>query len=287
MGYWAKKVFKEKIDQKSFVLVYIYFLMPIIMIWGIMERPIDWDLIQVPTLYLITMIITFGIGWVLSQYMLTDPKDRAITRISGLIGNTGNIGIPLSLAVWGIHTVPYTAMINLMTAIFVMTVGAYNYSRGRHSVRQSVTNVLKLPMIWATILAFSLQYFSIELPKEFDVFLEMGAYTGLTIQLIIFGMFAATVKIKNQHPKLTGLTMVMKFGILPGVGWCVCAYFKLPELLVQIILLQCLVPIAVNNVNLASLFDCDPDKVSWLSLLSVAISIILIPWVLSTSVVTW
>jgi len=38
-----------------------------------------------------------------------------------------------------------------------------------------------------------------------------------------------------------------------------------------------MVPIAVNNVNLAALFDCYPEKVAWLIILT---SLVFIPYFL-------
>lgn len=280
MGFWAKKTFEEQVDQKSFVLVYIYFLMPVIMVWSIMTRPIDWLLIRVPVMYLGVMLLAYGIAW-LASYSFSDDKDRAIAKITGLVGNTGNMGIPLGLALWGVQSVPYTAMINLFNAIFVMTIGAYTYSRGQHSIQKSIMNVIKLPMIWATVFALGLQYFEVSLSQDVHFFLEMGAYTGLSIQLIIFGMFLATVKVQFQYPQLTALTMGLKFVILPLLGLLVSYVVGFSPMITQIMVLQCVVPIAVNNVNLAALYDCDAPKVAWLSFISVVIALILIPLVLS------
>jgi predicted permease len=51
--------------------------------------------------------------------------------------------------------------------------------------------------------ALAVNYYEIPIPKEFDFALEMGAYTSLTLQLIIFGTYLYSVKIKTIPWKLS------------------------------------------------------------------------------------
>ena len=276
-GFFLKKLFKDQIQERSFVLVYIYFLMPIIMIWGILSKPLKMDIIIIPSYFLFILIISYMTTYLLSRLFLNDPKNQAIGTITGIIGNTGNMGIPIGLAVYGIESVPYTAMINLFNAVFVMTIGAYTYSRGSFTIKKSIINVIKLPMIWATIIAFMGHYFKIQLSQPFLHFLEMGAYTGIVIQLIIFGMFLAGVKWNYFYPRIASIVLSAKFILLPLLALIVIKYLKLNVFYSQILLLQALVPIAVNNVNLAALYDCYPNKVAWVSFLAFILATILLP----------
>jgi malate permease and related proteins len=276
-GYLAKRFFKDQVQEKSFVLVYIYFLMPIIMIWGILSKPLAMDIILIPSYFLFILIISYIVTYLLSCLFLNDPKNQAIGTITGIIGNTGNMGIPIGLAVYGIESVPYTAMINLFNAVFVMTVGAYTYSRGTFTIKKSIINVIKLPMIWATIIAFIGHYFKIELSQSIFNFLEMGAYTGIVIQLIIFGMFLADVNWNCFYPRIASIVLSAKFILLPLLALMVIKYLNLNVFYSQILLLQALVPIAVNNVNLAALYGCYPNKVAWVSFIAFILATILLP----------
>jgi predicted permease len=55
LGYLAKKVFKEQIDEKTLILISVYFLQPILTFWGLTRAPINFDLIYTPFLYFITV----------------------------------------------------------------------------------------------------------------------------------------------------------------------------------------------------------------------------------------
>ena len=251
--------------------------MPIIMIWGILSKPLSIDLFLIPSYFLLILVLGYIITYLLSKLALSDPKNQAIGIITGLIGNTGNMGIPIGFAIYGIASVPYTAMINLINAIFVMTIGAYTYSRGSFSIKESIKNVLKLPMIWATIVAFSIQLFHIPISKDVFHFLEMGAYTGLVVQLLIFGMFLATVSWRVFYPRIISIVLGTKFILLPSLALALIYYFKIPSFYSSLLLLQTLVPIAVNNVNLAALYDCYPNKVAWVSFIAFIMGFIILP----------
>ena len=277
MGYAGKKIFKDSLDERSFVIFYIYFLMPLVMIWGILSKPLDIQLLLIPSYFLMILLACYGITFFLSRFFLTDPKNQAIGIVTGIIGNTGNMGIPIGLALYGVESVPYTAMINLINALFLMTIGAYTYSRGSFSVIASLKNILKLPMIWATFFAFILQFLNVQISTDFFHFLEMGAYAGLVVQLITFGMFLATVSWAVFYPRISMIVLGSKFLIFPGLSLVVITFFNLPVFYAKILLLQSLVPIAVNNVNLAALYDCYPNKVAWVSFIAFVIAIFTLP----------
>ena len=173
-GWFAKYLFKAQLNERSFVLLSLYFLQPLLIFWGILIRPLDWTLFFVPALYLLALIIA-AIVVIPFRYATKDTKDASILQITGLISNTGNLGIPLGLLLFGPVSVPYTAMINLVNALFIYVVGAYRYSRGQCSVKSSFFNILKLPMIYSALLAILWQWFQWPFPQIFMHPLEMAA----------------------------------------------------------------------------------------------------------------
>ena len=46
-----------------------------------------------------------------------ERSDQSVYLASSLVGNTGNLGIPLGIAIFGIESVPYTSIINIGLAI--------------------------------------------------------------------------------------------------------------------------------------------------------------------------
>lgn len=118
MGYIAKKVFKDEIDEKTLILISIYFLQPMLTFWGLTRSPIDYNLVFTPFLYFIIITTVLVILLLVSRYLFEDQKDRSIFIATSLIGNTGNLGIPLGIAIFGEYSVPYTSIINITNIFF-------------------------------------------------------------------------------------------------------------------------------------------------------------------------
>jgi len=92
----------------------------------------------------------------------------------------------------------------------------------------------------------------------------MGAYSSIVIQLLIFGIYIATIKIKEISFLLGFITIFNKFIIFPIIGFFILKLFPLKELFFKPIMIEILTPLAVTNVNLAALFDLYPKKVAFL-----------------------
>ena len=52
IGYFFKKVFKNQIDEKTLILLSVYFLQPILTFWGLTRVSLNHELLYVPIIYL-------------------------------------------------------------------------------------------------------------------------------------------------------------------------------------------------------------------------------------------
>ena len=155
--------------------------------------------------------------------------------------------------------------------------GAYRYSRGTFSIRDSVINIIKLPMIWTAFIAIIWQLFNWHFPSQLLKPLEMAAYSTMVLQLMIFGMFVASIKWHDLEFKNIILVQITKYAIFPFTVISLHFLFNIPDLAKQCLILQAFMPIAVNNMNLAALYDCYPQKVAIHALISTSIALILVP----------
>ena len=268
VGYSAKRAFKERIDEKSFNLLSVYFLQAFLTFWGLLKRPIDTEFLLAPLIYLGIIAISILVTFILARQLFTDTKERSIASISALIGNTGNLGIPLGIAIFGEESIPYTTLINLMNVFVVYTLGVYFYSRGNFSMRESILNIFKLPPLWFALLALGFNFFHIQLPEEVMNALGMGAYASMVLQLILLGMYFYSVKLRHLNIKLIIHVNLMKFLLLPLLAFFILQLTSLPMMIKGIIFMELFMPLAVANVNLGSLYHCKPEDITALIFIS-------------------
>ncbi|MDP3266255.1 MAG: AEC family transporter [Sulfuricurvum sp.] len=262
VGFGAKWTFKEKIDDRTITLLSVYFLQIFLTFWGLLKRPIDMGLLLAPSVYLGITLLSLLLMIPLSKLLFKDTKERSIATVAALIGNTGNLGIPLGIALFGEVCVPYLTLINLANVFVVYTIGVFYYSRGEFSVHDSLMNIVKLPVLWAAMGAIALNLVGYIPSPAVDKTLMMGAYASMTMQLVLFGIYLYGIKLGELNAKLSLWVSGTKFILIPILAWIVLRQIEMESSVKGMVFLELMVPLAVANVNLASLYNCAPRTVT-------------------------
>jgi len=268
LGYIAKRIFKEDIDRKTLTIFSVYFLQPFVTVWGFSTAKLSVEHIFVPLYYLGIIALVLIPTLFIARGVFDDPKERAIFSIAGFVGNTGNIGIPLGIALFGESSVIYATLINIANVFVVYGLGVYIYSRGSFSIKQSLLNIIKIPIIPASIIAILININHIEIIPQIQEFFKMGAYGGIVLQLFLLGTFLYGIKIREIKLSLLIGTLSQKFIIVPLATAIILSFTDLSIFVQGVIFMEMMTPLAVANINLASLYDCRPQDVTTLILLS-------------------
>ncbi len=273
LGFLAKKQFK--IDGKTLVILSTYYLQPFLTLWGIMLMPINKNLILAPIYYLIAVFVALIFTFLISL-TLKDKKDRIIATLTPLIGNTGNLGIPISYFFWGDFGAMIATLINLANIFFIYSFGIFFFAKGEYSFKEAFKKIIKIPVMWFGILALILNIKGIHFSNDVMKILQMGAFASIVTQLIIFGVYIAEIKIKADDKALVFITILNKFIIFTFVGFLILKFLGVENRYLWPILLEISTPLAISNVNLAALFNLYPQKVSFLVLITSVIFLILL-----------
>jgi len=268
MGYLAKRSFKDQIDDKTITLINVYFLQVFLTFWGLLIRPIDISLLYAPSIYLVIVLIIVIISAFTAKLLFENKKEYSIATVAAIIGNTGNLGIPINIAIFGEESIPYTTVVNLVNVFVVYTIGVYYYSRGTYDVKTSLKNIIKLPILWAAIVAILLSAYQVQIHSSIMNMLMMGAYASMTMQLFLFGIYLYGTKIKEISKRLLLWVMTLKFIVLPLTAFSVLVSVDLEPMIKGIVFIELMMPLAVANVNIASLYDCQPRVVTALVFVS-------------------
>ncbi|MGB7402581.1 MAG: AEC family transporter [Arcobacter sp.] len=276
IGFVFKKSFKGEVNERTLVLLNLYFLQPLLVFWGLTRAPISKEFLLTPVVTGISLLIVLIILYLYSlRFFEKDVQDKSIFLASSLVGNTGNLGIPLGIAIFGLQSVPYTSIINIVNVFYMYIFSVYFFTGEKFNIKSSLKAIFKMPAIHVTFIAILFNYYDLHINADFEKFFTMGAYTAIVMQLVIFGIFMSDVKIKSANWHLALNISLFKHFILPSVGLGVIFLFDLPPLVSAIIFMELFVPLAVNNVNLASLYKCKPIDATFSVLVSSLIFVIL------------
>ncbi len=261
LGFAAKRIFDE-ISERTLVLLSVYFLQPILSFWGILGAKIDAAAVTAPLVYFSISLFAALFGYFIFSRIFEDKRDAVIVTAGGVIGNTGNLGIPLLLAMFGKGAVFYAVLINLANIFVLYVIGVFLYSLGNYTAKEALKNILSMPVIWSALAAIALNISGFELPGALAQTVEMGAYTSMTLQLIIFGVFLGGLGRFKPDFRIVAWGMGYKFLAVPMLAFVVLGLLSIEPFLKTLIFLQVCMPLAVNNVNLASLYNCKPYTVT-------------------------
>jgi predicted permease len=282
-GFVLKKIFTKELNTKSIVILSIYILQPILGLWGFIKAPLVFDMLGVGVLYLCTAFFLAGSIFYVSKFFITDKKQQTIISFLGTSGNTGNIGIPLSSSLYGAVGVVVATVINFFNIIWNFIFGVYYYARGEKSMKKSLIEVLKMPLLWTSCLGIIINIFSVHVPYEIEYFLEIGAYSAICIQLLLLGIFISGIQVSKIEKITQSWVIFLKFILMPALGFLLLLVYQhffgaiAPEIIAVFIIELC-VPIAVNNGNLATLYNCYPQKVAESILISYIMFILFVPF---------
>ncbi len=226
---------------------------------------------------MIIVLVTLLLLIFINKKIFKDRTEQSIYLASSLVGNTGNLGIPLGIALFGIESVPYTSIINIGNTLFIYIFSVYFFARDQFSIKQAIISIMKIPGIWFALFALIINYNGITINKHIYSALEMGAYTSMVIQLLIFGIYLCSVKIKSIPWHLSLHISFVKHILLPLVGiFIVLCFTSLNSFVASILIMELMVPLAVNNVNLAALYNCKPFDVAATILISSSLFVMLL-----------
>lgn len=244
--------------------------------WGLTRAKIDQSFLTTPAVYFAAIFITLIFSLLYAKKIFRkDIQDKSIFLASSLVGNTGNLGIPLGIALFGIASVPYTSILNIANTFFIYIFSVYFFAGDKFRFIDAIKEVIKIPAIHSAFFALLFNYYGFTLSEDFEKVFTMGAYSAIVLQLVIFGIFISQVKIKSANWKL-GLNIVLfKHIILPLIGIFIIINLKIDPFIASIIFLELIVPLAVNNVNIASLYNCKPIDTTF-SILVSSISFVLL-----------
>lgn len=194
-----------------------------------------------------------------------------------IFGNTGNLGIPLSMFAFGQAGLGYAVVMLAVSAILSFTYGIYLVAG-----RSAGSKVIREPMVWATLLGGLFLWQDWETPRFLTNALELTGQMAVPLMLITLGTAVARLT-----PGRTGTAIALslvKFLVSATAGWGLALAFGLDQTATGVLILQLATPVAVTAYLLAEKFDADSSAVAGLVVVSTLMSAVLLPALLSALV---
>ena len=229
-----------------------------------------------------------AIGWfvlaALAGHALLALAGAALVRVMQLerrsylapfiFGNTGNLGIPLSLFAFGEAGLGYAVAMLAVSAVLSFTFGIYlvaGEGGGGKALRE--------PMVWATLLGALFLWQGWHTPQFLTNALDLIGQMAIPLMLITLG-----VAVARLTPDKTGLAVLLsliKVTLSAAIGWGLGLAFGLDYTAFGVLVLQLATPVAVTSYLLAEKFEADAQAVAGMVVVSTLMSVAALPLLLS------
>lgn len=234
----------------------------------------SFDLPAYSNLAIGALIVILGSGlliWPICRLLRVQPK-TFLPPI--MFNNSGNLGIPLLVLAFGEQALPAAVVLFLVENLLHFTVGIYMLDH-----RTNPLNVLRIPMIIATIAGLMFSSFDWTLPNAVQVPIDMLGQIAIPLMLFALGVRMTSVDLSNWKIGLWGTLLTPLSGVV--IALALQPILQLEPLQFSYLLIFGALPPAVLNYMMAERYKQEPQQVASIVLLGNIGSLVLIPVVLA------
>jgi predicted permease len=210
--------------------------------------------------------------FILSRYIWTAPDTKNMANLNAsAVANTnsGYFGIPVAFFTFTPTVFSHYLVANFGITVFMLTIGYCLYANNTDTIKNSLTQLAKLPAFYALISGFGVSLFNIPIPDYLRIILEYSAnVTGVIFSIggmMIIGIGLCQLTIKDICWKTIFWSNIFCFTLWPLVVWILLLidqsflHWIMPDDY-KIFWLMALCPIGVNAVLYATQFNLHPKK---------------------------
>ncbi|GAB4475861.1 MAG: AEC family transporter [Anaerolineae bacterium] len=206
-------------------------------------------------------------------------EHRPVLTAGTLFTNSGNYGIPLMLLAFGPEGVGINAIYLLVNIIALFTLGVYLIGRGQQRLRHALLDLLKVPVVWAIIVALGLRLVITRLPDQVSLPIGLLADSYIPLALMTLGMQLSRTR---QIGPVSSSALVALLRLLggPAVMYGLVTLLGLDHSLAAVLVVAAAMPTAVNVYIISLEYERAPELASQIIFLTTLASALTVPMVI-------
>lgn len=266
----------KQLDTKHLLTIVLYFFMPVMIFKTLTTAQISLtDVSETMLFNVLNLGLLWGAAILVSKVLKARDSEMAGLSLISTLTNSVNYGLPLVLLAFGALGLEKASVYVVIQIVIVNTFGIYMAARSKFSTKNALLSVLKLPSIYALLLAVIIRLLNVEIPVGLGQGFNMVAQAYSPVVLLILGAQMASVKIEQtegESQRIFWAGMTMRMLAAPLIAWGSLTILGINGIMFPVLFILASMPVAVNSVILAKKFDASSAIVSkcilWTTLLS-------------------
>jgi predicted permease len=278
-----------KLEVEPIATLMIYGLIPIVMFGATAKMELLKEHI-LPAFIIGAISLSASIlAYYFAKRIWPDDNRANLLAMLGVSSNATYFGIPIAIAMTDKSWLGVYMLMLIPLFILDASLGVFFAARGQFSVKQSLINVAKLPIIYGAISGLIYNMIGLTLAPLLVVYWERFTGSVIIVGMMLIGAGLAKID-KTAFDKTFFIAVaILRYLVWPALGLLFIALdvfiFKLfQETIYTFIVLICSCPLAANNVAYAAKFKLQPTLTATVVMISSLLAIGFIPllfWVKS------
>ncbi len=283
LGFIAGRLYKKLNGPVALLVIYI--IAPVVIFNGVVTTKISLSTISIPILFFVVCSFISILIYYISGFIWKDSAKNILGFVAGT-ANTGYIGLPVAVAIFGNEVIGIVALALLGTTLYTNSFGFFLAAKGQYNVKSSLVRVIKLPILYAFLLGIIINVFGIHLGKIYFDIAGIFSRVYIILGMMLIGLGLTNIKKFAFDKKFVGISFFAAFILWPIVILTILFLdshtLKIYDAnLYKILMLMSILPVATNVIPYSTLLKSHPEKVSLVVFLTTLFSLFYIPLIIT------
>jgi predicted permease len=212
--------------------------------------------------FTIASVLALGlITWVFGRLFKLERRLMAAVLLTVMFGNAGNYGLSLNLFAFGENALAYASLYFVIVAIMVYTIGVFIASLGSMNIKNALQGLLKVPAIYAVLLAMLFKGFDLSLAVPINRAVTVLSDAAIPVLMVLLGIQLYQIHWDGETLAIS-ISNVMRLVAAPLLAIGFGLAFGLDGAAYQAGVLESAMPTAVVMTVLATEYDVRPTFVT-------------------------
>jgi len=250
--------------------------LPALTIIAINNVRVSADMLMIPLLAMIVVLVMYALSNLANRGLKMPKMMFGSFLVGTMIMNTA-YALPFFSAAFGDEGLARASLFDIGNTFMIFTFTYYNaikYGDNPHTDRIAWNKFLKLPPLWAMLLAFGLKVSGLALPQLSLNFLSLVGMPTTPLVMIALGLYFEP-RLKNMGKAFLAIFIRMGLGL--GVGYLLALLFGLSGLTQTTVIVCSALPIGFNTLIFANLENMDVEFAATMVSFSIIIALIYLP----------
>lgn len=220
---------------------------------------------------IVSALAVGGLTWILGKALRLERRLLAAVLLTSIFNNSGNYGLSLNLFAYGETALAYASLYFVTQAIMIYSIGVLIASLGSSGIKESLIGLVKVPALYAVVLAFIFISLDWQLPLYLDRTVNLLGNAAIPVLMVLLGLQLGHSRWQGQTLALS-LSNIMRLVAAPAIALGFSFIFGLEGFARQAGITESAMPTAVVTTVLATEYNVEPSFVSTVVFVSTILS---------------